>query len=264
MEIMERRRRETRRMPGKKKNQTITVENERNLIGDKLDFAASEAYKLLRTNLMLSLTDEKSCHVIGITSSVAGEGKSSTAVNLAYFLAETDKRVLYIEADMRMPVLAERINMPASPGLSNYLAGMCGINDAFRKSNIHNRLYVVTAGDVPPNPSELLASAKMEATLNALSERFDYIIMDLPPVNVVADALIVSKMVDGIVLVVRKNYCRKKTLSEAIRRLKYLNARVLGIVMTRADYQEKKYSGKYGGYGKYGQYGKYAIKKEDA
>ncbi|MCD8326348.1 MAG: CpsD/CapB family tyrosine-protein kinase [Lachnospiraceae bacterium] len=247
-------------MPAKKKskNQTVSAEVQRNMIGDKLDFAAAEAYKLLRTNLMLSLTDDKKCHVIGITSSVPGEGKSSTALNLAYFLAETDRRVLYIEADLRLPVLAERIGMSPSPGLSNYLAGMCGINDAFRKSNIHNKLYVVTAGDIPPNPSELLASSKMASTITALSERFDYIIMDLPPVNVVSDALIVSKMVDGVVVVVRKNYCRKRTLSEAIRRLKYLDARILGIVVTRADYQEKKYGGKYG------NYGKYDYKKEDA
>ena len=131
---------------------------------DKLSFAASEAYKLLRTNLQFSLSD-KPCKIIGMTSSLRGEGKSTTAVNLAYTIAESGKRVLLVDGDMRLPTVHSKLGLVGAPGLSNVLAGLCEDKDALRVSKYFNNWYIMPAGDIPPNPSELLGSEHMQALL---------------------------------------------------------------------------------------------------
>ena len=115
-------------MFGKKRTpeeDVMSLKEQRAMLGDRLSFAASEAYKLLRTNLTFALPDEQRCRVVGITSASRGEGKSTTSINLAYTIAETGKRVLLVEADMRRPNLARRLAIDPAPGLSNLLAGLC-------------------------------------------------------------------------------------------------------------------------------------------
>lgn len=237
-------------MSRKEKTQAATVKHQRSILGDELSFAASEAYKLLRTNLTLTLPNGRGCQIIGLTSSVAGEGKSTTSVNLAYVLAESGKRVLLLEGDMRRPTVAQRLGLEATPGLSNLLVGLCSGDEALQRSNLHHNLYLITAGDVPPNPSELLSSDRMGLTLAALANNFDYIILDLPPVTSVADALIMTKLVDGIIVVVRRGYCRRALLQNTLRQLELLDAKVLGFVMTHENVHSKEYKqyGKYYGY----------------
>ncbi len=237
------------------KNDRIhTFEERRNAIGKNLSFAAAEAYKLLRTNLVFSMPEESSCKIIGITSSLRGEGKSSTALNLAYTLAETNKKVLLVEADMRIPVVAQILQLDNPVGLSNVLAGVNQLNDAVRVSPLLKTLFILPAGEIPPNPSELLSSSRMEQVLRALSEIFDYIIVDLPPVNTVSDSLAISKLLNGMILVVRQNYCDQHDLANALRQLEFLKVKVLGFVMTDATSPEGKY--KYGyKYKKYKEYG---------
>lgn len=219
---------------------------ENQLIGSQLSFAASEAYKLLRTNLMFSLPSENECRVIGVTSSVKGEGKSTTALNLAYAMAEADNKVLYMELDLRLPTVAKRLSISARPGLSNFLAGMNTVAEVQQKSGIHPNLYIITSGDIPPNPSELLGSKEMAMTLDIMKKGFDCIILDLPPVNAVADALVVSKLTDGMIMVVRQNYSNRRDLNEAMRQLKIVDAKILGFVMNGGETREHKYkSGKY-------------------
>lgn len=225
---------------------------QRELIGDRLNFAASEAYKLLRTNLMFALPDEKKCRVVGLTSSVSGEGKSTTAINLAYSIAQTGKRVLIVEADMRLPTISEKLGLKRNQGLSNLLAGLSSGAEVMQPSGLHDNLWVITAGDIPPNPSELLGSEQMRVTIEVLGKDFDFILVDLPPVNAVSDPLIVSKLVSGMILVVRQDYSSRRLLSDAVRQLEFANAKVLGFVMTGATTGTKKYGKKnhYGyGYG---------------
>lgn len=224
--------------------------------GDDLSFAVSEAYRLMRTSLVFSLpgNSEHRAHVIGITSANAGEGKSTSALNLAYMLAEAQNQTVLIEADMRLPAITKRLRLNPTPGLSNLLVGLGGKN-VVQPSGIEDRLRVISAGDIPPNPSELLGSDNMKKLIGALSTTVDYIVIDLPPINEVSDALVVSQFTDGIVMVVRQNYTRQRDVSEAIRRLENADAKVLGFVMTHCTNGiNKKY--KYSGYNKsYGGYG---------
>lgn len=211
-------------------------------IGANLSFAAAEAYKLLRANLMFSLTAKDSkCRVVGITSSMPNEGKSTTSINLAYSIAETGKRVLIIDGDMRLPTLAKRLNINRSPGLSNLLAGLCSGADVLRASGIHDNLHALPAGDIPPNPNELLGSELMESVIDSLKNNYDYIIVDLPPVTSVSDGLVISKLLDGIIIVVRRNYCDQQSLAEAMRQIEFRHGKVLGFVLTRSEISHKNY-----------------------
>ena len=237
------------------KSQRFTsISDRRKRIGPKLGFGASEAYKLLRTNLIFSMADEAECKVIGVTSALRGEGKSTSSINLAYSLAEGGKHVLLLEADMRIPVLAAILRLNEKPGLSHVLAGISPLNDAVRESTMHPGLFVLTAGEIPPNPAELLSSARMEQVIAALVPAFEYIIVDLPPVNAVSDGLAVSKLLTGMVVVVRQNYCDQASLAEAMRRMELLEVKLLGFVLNAAETTEKRYK-KYGYKYKSSKYG---------
>ena len=220
------------------------------MLCDGLSFGAAEAYKLLRTNLLFSLPDT-SCRIIGVTSSVRGEGKSTTSINLAYTFAQSGKRVLLIDADMRLPSVANKLNVPTKPGLSNLLAGLNNEKACMMISGYFDNWYILPAGDIPPNPSELLGSDRMKALLERYVKFFDFIILDLPPINIVTDALVISQWTDGLVLVVRQNYTERKALEACMYQVKKLGAKFLGFVMTDADLGE----GSYKHYGKYGKYG---------
>ena len=232
----------------------LDANNERqHMIASKMNFAASEAYKLLRTNLMFSFSTGEECRIIGMTSSFRGEGKSLTAVNLSYTLAEARKDVLLIEADMRIPTLSNRLSLKAAPGLSNVLVGISSLGEALQTFEVEVEegtsimLDVLVSGDIPPNPSELLGSGRMQKLLSALRENYDYIVVDLPPVTAVTDALVASKLVDGMVIVVRNNHAVRGALAETIRQLKLVDARLLGFVFNGASesgsgyYKGKKY-----------------------
>lgn len=230
------------------------------MYGKNLSFAASEAYKLLRTNLLFALPEQQKCRVVGITSAGSGEGKSTTSLNLAYILAEADKRVLLIEGDMRLPVISKRLKLKAAPGLSNVLAGMCTEKEAIQACSIQENLWLMASGDIPPNPSEMLGSVQMREMLDCLSDQFDFILLDLPPVNVVADALVVSQLTHGVIVVVRQDYATRRGVEEAMRQMQYAGAKVLGFVMTCSDAQGK--SKKKYGYGYKYSYGYESAKKK--
>lgn len=236
----------------KKRNQEmLTPEESRKILGENLSFAAAEAYKLLRTNLNFSIPGHSGCKIIGVTSALRGEGKSTTAVNIAYTMAQAGGKVLLIEADLRLPTLAKRLRVQPRPGLSNLLIGQCNGNEILQSSGLIKNLWVITAGSIPPNPAELLGSEQMAVTIRTMADFFDVIIVDLPPVTAVSDALIVSKLTNGMVVVVRQEYCDKGSVDEVIRQLRFAEAKILGFVMTGADIQRKNYRR----YGKtYGDY----------
>lgn len=236
-------------MMKKNKNQAaLSPEETRKTLGPNLSFAAAEAYKLLRTNLEFSLPANNGCQIIGVTSALRGEGKSTTSINIAYTIAQTGKKVLLLEADLRLPTVAKRLRIHTRPGLSNWMVGQCNGNDVLQSSGLNPNLWVITAGDTPPNPAELLGSDPMAAVLKALSESFEIIVVDLPPVTAVSDALIVSKHLNGMIVVVRQNYCERSAVGEVVRQLRFAGTKILGFVMTGADTQKKTYK-HYGSYG---------------
>ena len=206
------------------------------MLGENLNFAASEAYKLLRTNLDFALSDEQKCRIIGITSSMRGEGKSTTTLNLAYSIAEAGKLVLVIEADMRLPTYTKRLHIQTKKGISNLLAGQCTGADVLSRCELHKNMWVIPAGDIPP--------------------------LDLPPVTAVSDPLVVSKLMNGMLLVVRQNYATRRSVAETVRQLHFAEAKILGFVMTNAALEGKKkyyknYNYGYGyGYGEKNKTGK--------
>lgn len=234
---------------GNNNRTNLSIEETRKTLGSNLNFAAAEAYKLLRTNLEFSLPAGSGCKVIGVTSALRGEGKSTTSMNMAYTIAQTGKRVLLIEADLRLPTVAKRLKIHSKPGLTNLLVGQCSGNDVLQKSGLNPNLWVVTAGDIPPNPAELLGSEPMGVTIKAMAGVFDVIVVDLPPVTAVTDAAIVSKLLDGMIIVVRQNYCDRASVDAVVRQLRFVDAKILGFVMTGADTSKKAYK-RYGDYKK--------------
>lgn len=229
------------------------------LIGRGISFAASEAYKLLRTKLQFSFTDDESnCRVIGLSSALSGEGKSLTSVNLAYTLSQLDKRVILIDCDMRRPTLAEKLNIRKKPGLSSFLTGQSSFEGLIQTCGLKHdegAFHVIAAGQNPPNPIELLSSSRMDKALISLRKVYDYIILDLPPVGEVSDAMAVANKTDGMLLVVRQNYCNRLVLSETAQQFRFIDAKILGVVFNCAGEGVGKYSkGYYKKY--YGKYGK--------
>lgn len=214
--------------------------DQQEMIGDKLNFASQEAYKLLRTNLIFSMSDEEKCKIVGITSALRGEGKSTTAINLAYSLAEAKKKTLLIEGDMRLPLVQRVLRFDSAIGLSNVLTGLNKLDEAVRHEVFLETLSVLPSGEIPPNPSELLSSMKMKDILSKLSKDYDYIIIDLPPINAVSDGLAIANLVSGMLIVVRPDYCDQHALADAIRQLEFLKVKILGFVLNCKGKQKKK------------------------
>lgn len=233
---------------GEKKYSGSAKKHTASMIGSNMNFAASEAYKLLRTKIQYSFAGDKDCRVIGVSSALTGEGKSLTAVNLAHTLSQLDNKVLLIDCDMRRPSLCEKLPVQKKPGLSGFLSGQereasllqyCGI------SGDEQAFHVIASGQNPPNPVELLSSTRMSKMLYQLREMYDYIILDLPPIGEVTDALAVVKETDGVLLVVRQNYCNRIALNSAVRQFEFVGTRILGIAYNCAQESGNGYGKKY-------------------
>lgn len=240
-----------------RKEQDVTqsyVNQRRLILNSNSSFHIQEAYRTLQTNIRFSLPG-KECKVVCLTSSMASEGKSTTCLNLAISMAETGKRVLLIDADMRRPSQGKLLIEKSSPGLSNVLAGLCDVRIAVRK-DIRPNLDVLFSGEIPPNPLELLGSKTMETMLEDLKPLYDYVIVDTPPATIVADAGMIASMADGTLLLVRQNEAEKEGVSRAVKQLKMANAKLLGFVMNGViDGKSKGYKRKY----KYGFKYKYTY-----
>ena len=229
-----------------------------------LEFTAVEQYKLLRTNLSFTLPEGEGCRIIGVTSSIRGEGKSTTAVHLSYVLAESGKKVLLIDGDLRIPSVAKKMRIKSTPGLTDLLRGEKSLDLSELKTEQLPNWYIMPSGVLPPNPSELLGSKRMESALHSLSEHFDFIVVDLPPVNIVSDGLAISKYIHGMVVVIREDYTEKKELETCFRQLRLSNVNVLGCVMNEtkegkgyySKYRYKRYYKYYKTYGNYDNAGK--------
>lgn len=232
-------------------------------IGDQLDFAATEAYKLLRTNLLFTLPDfAGKCCVIGITSSVRGEGKSTTSINLSYALAATGKRVLLIDGDLRLPTIASKLKLGNKcKGLSDILIQPSKLNEALLAMPNMENWHVLTSGRIPPNPTEMLGSSQMARLIETFSESYDFIVLDLPPVNIVSDALVVSPLLDGIVIVVRENFSTRRDVNKCEKQLELSGVKMLGFVVSNVNDGRSVYRYKYKKNSKYYAYGKGGYEK---
>lgn len=216
------------------------------LLSEESPFAIQEAYKAIRTNVMFSIPEEK-CKKIVITSSVQAEAKSTTAVNLGIAFAQNNTKVLVIDCDLRRPVIASQLHIAQAPGLTNLLVGMCSAKEAIR--HMSNGLDVIPAGDIPPNPSELLGSAKMQKLLESLEDYYEYILIDTPPVTAVSDAVILAKQTSGVVVVARQGLATQETIGETLNKLKFSEANILGFVLTDVKNEKlRRYRKGYYGY----------------
>lgn len=220
----------------------------KNLLNEETPSQVNEAYKNVRTNLQYALHPING-KVVLVSSALPGEGKSTTSSNLAITFAQNSK-VLLIDADMRKPVMHKIFSLDNSHGLSLFLGGFEPLAKSINRE-VMPGLDVMTSGAIPPNPSELLGSKNMTVFLNKIQEHYDYVIIDTPPINVVTDAVVLSKKVSGVVLVARQNSTTIKMLRQTIDSLKNVRVRVLGVVLTGVKEKYKPFSRYSGGYNYY-------------
>lgn len=240
-----------------------------NTVDSTLKFQVTESYKALRANMLLSVLKKGSKSFV-ITSACPSEGKSTISANIAISIAQTEAKVLLLDTDLRRPMVSKFMDFNNTPGLTDVLGGMAEIDDIIHQTKYEN-LFVVCAGINVPNPAEILGSESMLDLLKEFEERFDYVIIDSPPINTVSDALSLVKVTDGVMLVVREGQSTFTEVDKAIKTLEFIDAKILGLVLngvqskaTRGYKYKYRYRrgygyGKYGRYGRYGRYGGYGY-----
>jgi succinoglycan biosynthesis transport protein ExoP len=217
----------------------------------------ADDYRTLRTSILLSYADSPP-KVIAFTSSLPEEGKSATLVNLAVAFAQLEKKVLVVDSDIRKPRLHRIFKIGNIGGLSGYLSGKLELKEAIQKTSIKN-IWLLPSGPVPPNPSELLDSAKMKEMVEEVRKVFDIILLDTTPVLATIDAVIVSTLVDSTVIVLKAGEITRKPFMSAVEELKRANAKIIGVVFNGLKASEGKYF--YRGYYPYYRYGYYGSKE---
>ena len=202
------------------------------------EFFTVEAYKLARTNIALSII-KQGCKRIVFTSSMASEGKTTTSCNIAAaFSKHLNTKTIIVDCDLRKLTVSKFFKLKNNPGLTNCLSGMCELDEVIQTVPGTN-LDVLTGGILPPNPSELLASKEFAAVLDELSKRYDYVILDTPPINIVSDALPVAEKADGVVMVVYEERSNYVDLDKAVETLKRCDAKILGFILNGSRKREK-------------------------
>ena len=235
----------------------------------KLEYGINEAYKTLRTNLSFCGDNVKT---ILLTSCTPNEGKSVVSLRLAQALAEDGKKVILIDADLRKSVFVGRYGVSGEKhikGLSHYLTGQAELDDVICETDIEN-MYAIFAGSVnPPNPTELLGNHYFGKMIAVLRQKYDYIILDTPPLGSVIDTAIITKICDGAILVIESNVISYRFAQDVKKQLDMADCKILGAILNKVDTHNKgKYKGyyksygyrsynRYYGYGKYGVYGEY-------
>ena len=209
-------------------------------IVDKLPKSiTAESYRSLRTNIQYSSID-KQVKTLVVTSSNAGEGKSTVAGNLAYTFFQNGKRVLIIDCDLRKPSLHRKFNVSNEEGLTDVLVGTSKLNNVMKK--VDDNLYLLTTGTLPPNPAEIIGSNTMENFLEQCKINFDYIILDTPPILPVTDSKLLAIKADATVVVVRSDVSKSKHVSQAFKELEKVNANIIGTILNDVEmYSEKLY-----------------------
>lgn len=217
------------------------------LVVDQPDYSPrSEAFRAVRTNLQFIDAAEQPRSLL-LTSSLPGEGKTTSVLNLALTLGASGRQVCVVEADLRRPKLMEYLGMESSAGLTSVLIGAAELDDVLQPCTPH--VMALGSGAVPPNPSELLGSPAMRSLLEALRQRYEYVVIDAPPLLPVTDAAVLSKAVDGTIVVVGSGVVHRHQLARALSTLEGVDARVLGLLMNRLPTATAHTYGYYEGYG---------------
>lgn len=245
---------------------------ENHLIDDSTPFAVLEAYKAARTNLMFKLSNESMKNSVVFTSYSPLDGKSTTCLNMAITFAQTGAKVLIIDADLRKPTAHKYLNTKSKPGLSDKLGGLVSDELCIYRTS-YDSLFLMPAGTLPPNPTELLISSNLEKLLDTISPLFDYIFIDTPPIGLVTDAAIVGEKTGGVVFVLRGGETRTEFVDYTIKALEKAGANLIGCVLNafeseKSIYKYRRYKGyyryKYGGKYKYEYEYSYLDRKENA
>ena len=209
---------------------------------------AAEAYRVIRTSVQFAQAG-KELKTIAITSCTPNEGKSMTVANLAIVLTQAGKSVLIMDCDMRNPTVHKNFNLSNKVGLSSCISMGTAVADAVQETGIEG-LDALTAGVIPPNPSELLGSERMQNILQRAKEEYDYVLIDTPPVLPVTDSLVLGRMVDGLILVIDSGEIKVEMAREVKNQLVHSGANILGVVLNKVRSEHHGY-----GYGYYYYYG---------
>lgn len=221
------------------------------ILNESTDFDTVETLKSICTNIMFSIPKSDEGKVIVITSSSSGEGKTTTCTNLSITFAQTGAKVLLIDCDLRKARVHRYLQLDRADGVTNVLCGFSNLDKAIKK-NVRPNLDVLTGGDVPPNPAELFESEAFREMIMELKKRYDYIIVDTPPLAVVTDAAIVMKYSTGVVVVVHRDVTTYDMLDITIGTIRKAEAKLLGAIMLGVEGKGKRYGYKRGnkyGYG---------------
>lgn len=218
----------------------------------KTPFAVVEAYKKIRTNILFQLSqcDGK---VIAISSADVSEGKSTTSLNLAVTFSQTGGHTLLVDADLRRASLHKKMKIENKDGFSNVLAGFSDVETAVH--HLSDSMDILTAGPIPPNPSELLGSKKFVDFIAKARETYDYIIIDTPPIDIVSDALVIAPHTDGMILVIRSDYTAHYMLQRALDSANFAKINILGVILNGVEmkavrrYNKSRYARYKKGYG---------------
>lgn len=206
----------------------------------------AEQFRTIRTNIEFAQLDKTMKNLL-VSSSIPAEGKSTVASNLAYVIAQTDKRVLLVDADLRKPTVHRTFKLNNEQGLTTLLSNAdLKFNQVVQHSRDLN-LYFLPSGPIPPNPSEILGSGRMTLLMQELGQYFDIVIYDAPPITAVTDPQILATKVDGVVMVVRQGYTRKEEVKKAKEALDNVNANILGYVLNGKELSDS--AGYYAYYG---------------
>ena len=227
----------------------------RNVINDTTDFDTVETYKSIRTNIMFSAPKQETGKVIVITSALPGEGKTTTAINLAITFAQTGAKILIIDCDLRRSRVHRYLGIERKEGVSNVVCGYAKLEQAIQK-DVKENLDCLTAGETPPNPAELLQSQEFQTMISELQHQYDYIFVDTPPITIVTDAAVLTKQCEGVIIVARSEMTTYDLFDLALDELKNTGAKIIGAIIHESSDKQKKYS--YYKNKKYG--GRYAYK----
>ena len=210
--------------------------NYRLIVHEDAKSPVAEAYRVLRTNLQFCQTDTTIKKIL-FSSVGPNEGKSTTIANTAVALAQTGKRVVLVDCDLRKPVQHKIFQLDKN-GVTNFLAQGAELNTLLQQTQVPN-LTVLASGPIPPNPSELLGADKMKQLLAHLAETYDYVLVDAPPVIAVTDAAVLSASVDGVVLVLDSGSVKPEMAQQAKQLLAAARARILGVILNRVEIEEE-------------------------
>ena len=225
------------------------------LLNKNTPFDVTEAFRNLKASLSVSVPKKENGVAIMVTSAYPEDGKTTVTTNLALMFAQSDAKVVLVDADIRKGRIAKYFKRKSAPGRSDCLSGQNTLDEVIHNSHVNENLSYITCGTHSPRPYELLESEEMKKLVEELRNRFDYVIIDTPPVLLISDALALSPATDGAVLVCRHQVSYISDIERALNTLQFAKAKVLGVVVN--DYKAPKVSKIYGGYKKYYYYSSY-------